>query len=184
MAQFYAAGGIGEYDEVTAQSPVTSFAVDIDPNVTITLVTAEWAFTTEGTTNLYGLLSVRNSSNTILYVSNRTWTNNTTNSFNQTNSSSTYLNYTGLGASGNTSYTGEHFRAKMYIVNTKQTQIPFAHPTVYGNVSHESSSGAINNVSFNLRVRDSVGPISNLLFSPQAGSIRWHRANSWSMADT
>lgn len=184
MAQYYEAGGIGEYDEVTAQSPVTSFAVDIDPNVTITLVTAEFAFTTEGSTNQFGLLRVRNSSNTVLFVSNRTWTNNTTSTFNANNSSGTFLNYTALGAAGNTSYTGEHFRAKMYIVNTRQTQIPFAHPTVYGEVSHESSSGAINNVSFNLRVRDSVGPISNLLFLPQAGSIRWHRANSWSMADT
>ena len=184
MPQFYGAAGIGEYDEVTGASSVSSFAVDIDPNVAISLVMAEWAFTTEGSSNVYGLLRVRNSSNTTLYVSNMTWTSTTTSALNNTNSVATFLNVVSLGAASNTSFTGEHFRAKMLVVNSKQTSIPFAHPTVYGEVSHESANGQTYNVCFSLRVRDSTSFISNLLILPQSGSVRWHRANSWSLADT
>ena len=184
MPQIYGAAGIGEYDEVTGASSVSSFAVDIDPNVAISLVTAEWAFTTEGSSNVYGLLRVRNSSNTTLNVSNRTWTSTTTSALNSSNSASTFLNVVSLGAASNTSFTGEHFRAKMLIANSKQTSIPFAHPTVYGEVSHESSNAAIYNVCFSLRVIDTTSFISNLLISPQGGSISWYRANSYSLADT
>lgn len=184
MAQFYGASGIGEYDEVTGASSVSSFAIDIDPSVSITLVTAEWAFTTEGSSNVYGLLRVRNSSNTTLNVSHRTWTSTTTSSLNSSNATATFLNVVSVGAANNTSYTGEHFRAKVYVVNTKQSSVPFAHPSVFGEVSHESSNGQIYNVCFSLRVIDTVGTISNLLFYPQSGSVRWYRANSYSLADT
>lgn len=184
MSVFYGAAGIGEYDEVLGQNSVSSFSIDVDPNISISLVTAEWAFTTEGSTNQYGILRVRNSSNSNLFVSNRTWTSGTTSAFNNTNSSDTFMNYWNLGAGGNSSFTGEHFRTKILIVNSRQTSIPFAHPTVYGELSYESANGQIYNGLFSMRVRDSVGPISNLLFLPQAGSIRWHRANSYSLADT
>lgn len=184
MAVIYGSAGIEEYDEVLNQNAVSSFTIDINPDIAISLVTAEWAFTTEGSTNQYGILRVRNSSNTTLNVSNRTWSSGTTSSLANTNTSDTFLNYFVIGAAANTSFTGEHFRAKMFIVNIKQTSEPYAHPTVYGEVSHESSNGQIYNSAFSLKVRDTVGPISSLLFTPQAGSIRWHRANSYSLADT
>lgn len=184
MAQFYGAAGLGEYDEVTGSSTVNSFGIDINTGVSITLVTAEWAYQTQGSTNQYGILRVRNSSNTNLNVAYRTWTSTTTSSFGSSNSSGLFLNYLALGADNNAGYTGEHFRAKMYIVNTKQTSLPFAHPTVFGEVSHEDYNGQIYNVCFSSKVIDTVGPISNLLFLPQAGYIRWYRANSYSLADT
>lgn len=182
MPQVYGASGIGEYDEITGSSSVSSFGIDIDPNAAITLVTAEWAATSESS-NFNTRVSLRNSSNSIQNVSFRTWTNSTTSTFASGNNSQTSLNYWNLGAANNSSYTGEHMRTMAWIYNDGTSTLPYQHATVYGRTSWEGNNGATNDAMYTIKCRTNA-KISSLLFVPQAQSFSWFRANSWSMADT
>jgi hypothetical protein len=182
MTQIYGAAGIEEYDEVTGSSSVSSFAVDIDPNVAITLVTGEWAASSESS-NYNTRISIRDSGNSIQSVQFRTWTNGTTSAFGSGNTTQSTIMYWNLGALNNTSYTGEHMRTMMWIYNDSQSSIPFQHATIYGRTSWEGNTGITHDAMYTIKCR-TTAKISSILFVPQAQSFRWHRANSWSMADT
>ncbi len=182
MPQFYGASGIGEYDEVTSSSSASSFGIDIDPNTSITLVTGEWAATSE-TGNFQTRVSLRDSGNSAQSVQYRTWTHGTTGSLSSGNTNIANLMYWNLGAANNTSYTGEHMRTMMWIYNDSSASLPFQHATVYGRTSWESTNGATNDAMFTIKCR-TTAKIASLLFLPYAQSFRWFRVNSWSMADT
>ena len=182
MAQFYGVAGISEYDETTGSSSASSFGINIDPNVSITLVTGEWAATSE-TNNFNTRVALRDGGGSLQNISYRTWANGTTGSFSSTNTNQAQVNYWNLGAASNTSYTGEHMRTMMWIYNDSNGSIPFQHGTVYGRTSWESNGGYTNDCMYSIKCK-TTNKIASLLFLPQAQSFRWFRVNSWSMADT
>lgn len=182
MPQYYGAAGIGEYDEMTSSSSVSSFGIDIDPNAAISLVTAEFAHTSE-TNNYNTRIALRDSGNSQQSIQYRTWTHETTSTFASGNSSVASINYWNQGAANNTSYTGEHMRTMFWIYNDGTSTLPFQHATVYGRTSWEGTSGITNDAFYSMKCRTSA-KIASILFVPQAQSFRWFRVNSWSMADT
>ena len=182
MPQFYGAAGIGEYDEVTGSSTVTSFALDIDPTVAITLITGEWAASSE-TNNYNTRIGIRDSGGSSQSLQFRTQASGTTSTFGSGNTNQATIMYWNLGAASNTSFTGEHMRTMMWIYNNGQSSIPFQHATIYGRTSWEGNTGITHDAMYTIKCR-TTAKISSILFVPQAQSFRWHRANSWSMADT
>ena len=182
MAQFYGAAGIGEYDEVTGSSTVTSFAVDIDPNVAITLITGEWAASSESG-NYNTRISLRDAGGGAQSLQFRVFASATTGTFSSNNTNQATIMYWNLGALNNTSFTGEHMRTMMWIYNNGQSTLPYQHATIYGRTSWESNSGSTQDAMFTVKCRTSA-KIGSILFQPQGQGFRWHRANSWSMADT
>jgi hypothetical protein len=182
MPQFYGAAGIGEYDEVTGSSTVTSFALDIDPTVAITLITGEWAASSE-TNNYNTRIGIRDSGGSSQSLQFRTQASGTTSTFGSGNTNQATIMYWNLGAASNTSFTGEHMRTMMWIYNNGQSSIPFQHATIYGRTSWESNSGATQDAMFTVKSRTSA-KIASIIFLPQQQGFRWHLANSWSIADT
>ena len=182
MSVTYGPQGLQEYDTITGTSNVSSFDVDVDDTASVTLIFAQYSFSSEAP-NYNARMQLLNSSGTAQSCSYRTWANGTTNTFASSNTTSVVTNYWNVGAANTTSMTGEHYRIMLWLFNDISTTTPLQSVTFYGKTSWEGTGGNTGDVMFGGRSRGS-SLIHKVRFLPQANSINKNRCYSWTVADT
>jgi hypothetical protein len=183
MSVDYTAQGLLRHDSSINESAVSSFTIDLDNTASVSLVIAQFAFSTE-TSNFNARIEAMNST-AVADVRYRTWTHSTTSTFGSTNATQTVTNYFNLGAASTDSFTGEWMRCMIWIHNSSigYSTSPAMHSvTLYGNVNYEDNGGNPVNSLFTSRLIDDT-ELTGLRFKAGSGNIAWHRAASWSMAD-
>jgi len=183
MSVDYTAQGLLRHDSSTNESAVSSFTIDLDNTASVSLVVAQFAFSTE-TSNGNARIEAMNST-AVSDVRYKTWTHSTTSSFGSQNSTQIVTNYWDLGALATDSFTGEWMRCMIWIHNSSigYSLSPAMNAvTIYGQTSYEQSNGVMAHALFNAKLLDDH-EITGLRFKPLSGNIAWHRAVSWSMAD-
>lgn len=185
MSVIYGGTGLNKYDVTESESSSTNFIIELDTTASVSLVLAQWAMSTE-TDNFNARLEARNVS-TAMEMSYRLMTHGTTSSFSGANATDMPISYWNLGAASPTSHQGEFMRTMIWIYNLS---IPYSasepsinNVTLYGTTSWESTAGATNIASWTARVEED-DEVAEILIKPQASTIRWHRAHSWTIADT